>query len=106
MIFNPWRKFPRWKPKKDDYYLCTIYSLEANITYATRLYYERGKWLNNDRRSVFKGYNVYKPCRATIEENHVYSDSLCDRTDDVIYWKKMPKGKEAKKYGRKHKIDD
>lgn len=89
MIFNPWRKFPKWKPKVEGYYLCTIYS--DDIFYATRLYYKDGKWTNNDRLAVFRGYNVYKVCRAPIEENHLYSDGLCDRTDDVVAWKKIPK---------------
>ena len=96
MIFNLWRKYPRWKPKEQGYYLCKIRpDLETGYSYVTRLYYNdrTKKWINNDRKSVFQGYNVYKVCRAPIAENRVYEDGLCDRTDDVIAWKKLPKVK-------------
>ena len=46
---------------------------------------------------------MYKVCRAPIEENHVYSDSLCERKD-VIAWKKLPvKYKDKKKHGNRRK---
>jgi hypothetical protein len=99
MIFNPWRKFPRWKPKEDGYYLCTIYDLETDYSYVAKLYYtvRSGLWENNERINVFMGYTIYKVCRAPIEENRVYRDSLCNRTEDVVAWKKMPKGKKLSK---------
>ena len=98
MIFNPWRKYPRWKPKKEGYYLCTIPDMESGYSYVTRLYYNKfaNQWVNNDRLSVFCGYNVFKVCRAPIQENQVYGDGLCDRTEDVIAWKKLPKAKRTK----------
>ena len=101
-MINPWRKYPRWKPRKEGYYLCTIKTdMETGYSYVTRLFYDKihDKWVNNDRLSVFSGYNVYKVCRAPIEENRVFGDGLCDRTDDVVYWKKLPKGKKYKTKG-------
>lgn len=99
MVFNWWRRFPRFKPKGDGCYLCTIKTQELNDDYdygysyyvKTLYYYPDGDfWLDTSRQSVFDGYKVYKSCRATIEENRVHTDSLCIR-DDVIAWKKLPK---------------
>lgn len=92
MIFNPWRKYPKRKPKEDGWYLCTVYDEDNEKSYVMRLYYRSmdKKWRNNDRISVFQGYNVYKVCRAPIEENRVYRDGLCER-DDVVAWKKLPR---------------
>lgn len=99
MFINLWRKFPKRKPRKDGYYLVTIYSLEEDFSYVARLYYDAraGKWENNERKHVFAGYVVYRQCRAPIEDNRVYWDSLCDRTEEVVAWKKLPRAKEFKR---------
>ena len=106
MIFNFWRRYPNRKPKQSGYYLCTtsevqIFAYENCISFIHILYYSkrRDKWIDISRQTVFDGYVVYKVCRAPIEENHVYSDWLCERSD-VVAWKKLPvKYKEKKKHG-------
>lgn len=93
-MFNYWRSYPRRKPKEDGSYLCTV-DMGGGVCLVRQLWYNvrTDKWVNKDRLSVFDGYVAYKPCRATIEENRVYKDSLCDRTDEVIYWRMLPKVK-------------
>lgn len=100
MIFNLWRQYPRRKPKKSGFYLCTID--KANC-YVMQLFYSSNsnKWIDIRRQKVFDGYNVYKVCRAPIQENHVSTDGLCDRTEDVVAWKHMPKPKNIKRKRRK-----
>ena len=107
MIFNFWRKYPNRKPKESGYYLCTtneehLFFYDNSINFVHTLFYDKRKntWIDISRKTVFEGYVVYKVCRAPIEENHVYSDSLCERKD-VIAWKKLPvKYKEKKKHGK------
>ena len=97
MIFNPWRKYPKRSPKESGHYLCTVGVWDGDeykLTIA-KLYFMvrdgKGKWFDPNRQSVFDGYKVYNACRAPIEENRVWTDSLCERTDNVIAWKKLPK---------------
>lgn len=94
MLFNYWRNYPKRKPKEDGLYLCAV-DMGGGIYLVKQLWYNTrmDKWINKERLSVFEGYMVYKHCRATIEENHVYSDSLCERTDEVVQWRMMPKVK-------------
>ena len=98
MIFNFWRKYPKRKPKKNGYYLCTL--TEISSPSMMMLYYKvrEDKWIDISRQTVFDGYNVFKVCRAPIEENHVYFDGLCERGDEVIAWKQL-----SKEYRRKKK---
>lgn len=92
MIFNFWRRYPRRKPKEDAYYLCTI-GMGKTDGYILKLFYNTrtDKWTDIRRQKVFDGYVVYKLCRAPIEENRVYTDGMCDRTDEVVAWKRLPK---------------
>lgn len=92
MKFNLWRKYPRWKPKVNGYYLCTVVETNGSLV-IYKLYYNKSvdRWIDISRQTVFDGYVVYKVCRAPIEENHVYTDGMCNRTEDVIAWKKLPK---------------
>lgn len=95
-MFNIWRRYPRRKPKSSGHYLCTVAVWDGEDRerfYVTKLYYKSSKncWIDSNRQSVFDGYNVYKVCRAPIEDNHVYADSMCNRTDDVRAWKKLPR---------------
>ena len=95
MIFNRWRRFPRRKPRKDGYYLCTvIHPNDEAVSMLMVLQYnkELKRWKNTYRKSVFDGYVVYKHCRATIDENRVYSDGLCYLTENVVAWRKLPHG--------------
>lgn len=111
MIFNRWRKHPKRKPKVSGYYLCTTKEQMSRVDcgYADRfiLHYDvrKDKWIDISRQSVFDGYVVYKVCRAPIEENHVYSDGLCER-DDVLAWKKLPKKWGATYYVSRKKGND
>lgn len=92
MIFNLWRKYPKRKPEHNGYYLCTV--IEANGEHTLyKLYYKKtvDKWIDMSRQTVFDGYVVYKVCRAPIEENRVYTDGMCNRTEDVIAWKQLSK---------------
>ena len=88
-MINLWRAYPRRKPKSDGFYLCTI---DVGERYVTRLYFDshNNKWVDWTRQKVFEGYVVFKPQRAPIPDNRVYTDSLCDRTEEVIAWKKLP----------------
>lgn len=89
-MMNFWRAYPNRKPKKDGFYLCTI---DVGERYIEKLWYNSrfNTWSDLRRQKVFDGYVVYKPCRAPIQENRVYTDGLCDRTEDVVAWKKLPK---------------
>lgn len=94
MIFNFWRPYLLFKPKKSGHYLCTVRcGDETNNTGVMELYYTDWKNEFSDYRrvNVFEGYKVYKASKAAIEDNRVYSDSLCDRTLGVVAWKKLPK---------------
>lgn len=97
-MFNFWRKYPRRKPKFMGYYLCTV-DAGPGVGRSVKLLYfdDHRKWINKDRQLALDGYQVYKHCRATIQENRVYTDGLCER-DDVIAWKKLPKA-----YGKRRK---
>lgn len=96
MIFNPWRKYPKRRPKESDNYLCTLENGSV-----VKLYFmvrdSKDIWIDPNRQSVFDGYKVYSQCRAAIEENRVWTDGLCKRTDEVVAWKKMPKAWRAGK---------
>lgn len=110
MLFNFWRKYPFWKPKKAGWYQCTVmYGSGFASSKVMDLYftpyediavdkeeelseYERrknGNWIDYRRQQVFQGYKVYKPSRAAIEDNRVWEDNLCERID-VVAWRKLP----------------
>lgn len=89
-IFNFWRNYPRFKPKKEAAYLCTLEDGSVMILYYSEWVDE---WIDSSRQSVFDGYQVYMSGRGQIEDTRVYSDGLCDRTRSVMAWKKLPKRK-------------
>lgn len=96
MIFNPWRKYSWFKPKKEGWYTCTVRIKEEDGKELRRvidLYYIpwMDRWFDDRRQSVFKGYVVYLSGRGQLEGNRVYDDRLCDLTKSVIAWKKLPK---------------
>lgn len=96
-MFNYWRNYPKRKPTKDGLYLCTI-DMGAGIHIVKQLWYNtrQDKWINKERLSVFNMYDVYRCCLTPNDENRVIDDELCDRTDDVIYWRMLPKTKKGK----------
>lgn len=102
-MFNFWRPYPLLKPRRTGFYLCTVTYLETHSSTVEKLHYSDGKWTNKSRQLVFDGYKVYKLGRATIEENHVYSDILSELPNEtIVAWKKLPKvyGKKNKKVKR------
>lgn len=111
MLFNFWRKYPFFKPKKAGWYQCTVmYGFGVRSSKVMDLYFtpyndisvdreeekseyekrKNGIWTDIRRHQVFQGYKVYKPSRAAIEDNRVWEDSLCER-DDVVAWRRLPK---------------
>ena len=101
-MFNRWRQYPKRKPKEKGYYLCTV-KMGDDDGYVLKLFYnpKHDRWSDIRRQKLFDGYVVYKVCRAPIEENRVYTDGLCDRTDDVVAWKKLSDPYISKKKARK-----
>lgn len=102
-IFNPWRPYPLWIPKKDGWYQCTIQSFEEpEERWVMDLYFNtRTKiWEDKRRQNVFTGYKVFKSGRGTQDYNRVYTDKLCIR-NDVIAWKKVDKP--CKRFGKNEK---
>lgn len=97
MIFNRWKKYPKRKPKEEGWYQCTVlYGINGTANECPTvmdLYWwnapdRGGVWLNKDRQGIFDGYKVFLPCRAPIDDNRVYTDSLCERVD-VIAWREL-----------------
>lgn len=89
-LINLWRKYPKRKPKKEGWYQCTVkHGFGIDKPRVMDLYFHDGYWTDRRRKQVFEGYKVYKPTRASIEDNRVWGDELCDR-DDVIAWRKLP----------------
>lgn len=95
MIFNRWKKYPKKKPKQSGRYQCIVrYGLDGKVEnpIILDLYYRDWSdcWIDKRRQSVFNGYKVYLSCRASIEDNRVLEDSLCERID-VIAWREVSK---------------
>lgn len=100
-LFNFWRPYPLLKPKENGWYQCSIrYGDELDQEYVMDLYFYAGEnvWKDNRVRRVFEAYKVYKHGRETMEHNRVYEDRLCDRTEQVVAWKKRPR---VYRFGRK-----
>lgn len=100
MIFNFWRPLKWFKPKKDGWYQCTArhgngidQACVMDIYYNTR----ENKWIDRRRQDVFDGYKVYKPCRAPIDDNRVFTDGQCERID-IVAWRKLPKVYQRRKW--------
>ena len=93
MIFNFWRPFPFFYPKKDGWYQCTAaHGRGLNRSKVMDLYFTKwdGKWIDTRRQTVFDGYKVYLSDRAPIDDNRVYTDTECERID-VVAWRKLPR---------------
>ena len=90
MIFNPWRPWPLWRPKKDGWYRCTVQYFDSNEKHSIDLYYhsEIDVWEDKRRQQVFSAYKVYKSGREPLEYNRIYHDNLCIRLD-VIAWRNI-----------------
>ena len=81
-----WKKFSSRHPEKKGWYMTTV-EVKGQQRYTMALYWypEIGKWIDNIRQSVFDMYSVYGFC-----EEQLHTIPLCDRTNDVVAWKKIP----------------
>lgn len=101
-----WNEYPKKKPKKNDWYQCTVKFLvdeEKNLyeSYVMDLYYDvkNDKWKDDRRQDVFDIYEVYGNCEGPngIEAlERLYTDDCCVR-DYVIAWKLLSKPYEGGK---------
>ena len=92
-----WKRFDKHKPKTDGWYLCTVeYNFDeyTKTRYTMPLYWSthHQSFYNNLRINVFDTYTVYGYNTETgNRDKRIYSDKFCDRTQDVIAWKNVPK---------------
>lgn len=89
-----WHLFSKKKPKRNGWYLCTV-EVPNQQKYVMALYwYSASKTFSNNMimRHVFDCYEVYGYNEKTgLRDRRLYTGDMCDRTKDVIAWKKMPK---------------
>lgn len=88
-----WKQFSKKKPKKDGWYQCTV-EVPGFQRYVMDLYWygEYEKWKDNRRQDVFNTYDVYAIDPTTNQfTKNIHSERLCDRTDSVVAWRKIPK---------------
>lgn len=93
MIFNNWRPYPKYKPKRDGWYQCTIrHGENMEKAYVTDLLYKArlDKWIDVHHQNVFEGYRVFKSHGPLAEDLRVHTDRLCVR-DSVVAWRKLPR---------------
>lgn len=87
-MLNRWRPYPKYKPKKDGWYICSIkYNDDEDSEYVMDLYYysRLDEWRDNRRLDVYNSYEV-----RNYKGEKMYRDNLCTRKD-VIAFKKLPK---------------
>lgn len=97
MLF--WRNFDKHIPKENGWYQCTI-RFETGLcdergnkkyqTYVMNLYWygDSGRFIDNIRQNVFDVYQVFSVANMN---KRLTTIPLCDRTNDVIAWKKLPR---------------
>ena len=96
-MFNFWRKHPKRKPKHAGFYLCTVTVWDGENrerSYIDRLYFTKndgGHWIDSSRQAVFDEYKTFKYYAELIQEVRVFGDPMCDLTDKVTAWKKLPR---------------
>jgi hypothetical protein len=93
-----WKDFKKHKPKKKGWYQCTIVFLftdDEYQTYVMDLFYDTStkKWIDNRRQSIFDTYEV-----LCYDGTRLYTSKECDRTDEVVAWRKIPKPYKRKGY--------
>lgn len=86
-----WKSFPKHKPKKDDWYLCSITFGDGKNkqSYVMDLYWysDRQKFIDNRRQHIFDTYTV-----LSCDGKKMYTEkSLCNRTAEVTGWRKVPR---------------
>lgn len=96
MIF--WKRFNKVKPKNSGWYLCTVDI--GSDRYVMDLWWDAAyeRFRDNRRRNVFNLYEVYGYGTAENLDGsgmpyleRMYKDDLCDRTDEVVAWRKQPR---------------
>ena len=87
-----WKKFSKRKPKEKGWYITTV-EVKGSQRYTMVLYWypDKGRWIDNIRQNVFDVYDVYGYSNGSTKKIKLNTIQLCDRTDDVIAWKKLPK---------------
>lgn len=88
-----WKLFKKKKPKTNGWYLCTV-EVPGQQRYVMDLYWynETQRFIDNRRQSIFDVYAVYGYSDETkMQDNRLYTIGLCDRTENVIAWKNVPK---------------
>ena len=82
-----WKRFNKKKPKKDGWYICTV-EVENQQRYVMDLYWhsKSQQFRDNRRQNVFDVYDV-----LNYASKKLYTENLCNRTNDVIAWRKQPK---------------
>ena len=82
-----WKEFKKQKPSKSGWYQCTV-EVPNQQRYVMNLYWwnDKQKFINNSSQMVFDIYKV-----LNIMDERMYTDSSCDRTEDVIAWKNIAK---------------
>ena len=93
-MFNRWKPYPKYKPSKRDWYICSIrYGEEPGQAYVMDLFWDEKeeKWKDNRRLDVYNTYEVYGYNDEThLIDKRMYKDNLCYR-NDVIAFKKIPR---------------
>ena len=82
-----WKNFSDRHPEEKGWYMTTV-EVKGQQRYTMTLYWypEIGKWIDNTRQDVFDTYYVNNYCGQRL-----HTTSLCDRTDDVVAWRKIPR---------------
>ena len=93
-MFNRWKPYPKYKPSKGGWYICSIrYGEEPGQAYVMDLFWDEKeeKWKDNRRLDVYNTYEVYGYNDEThLMDKRMYKDNLCYR-NDVIAFKKIPR---------------
>ena len=95
-MFNRWKPFPKYKPKKRGWYICSSrYGEEPGEAYVMDLFWDekREVWKDNRRIDVFQSYEVYGWGNNILDQavkKQLFYDNFCERTD-VIAFKRCPK---------------
>lgn len=82
-----WKRFDKKKPRKNGWYTCTV-EVPRQQRYVMDLYWynETQSFRDNRRQNVYDSYDVYN-----YQHEKMCSDRLCDRTSNVVAWRKRPK---------------
>lgn len=93
-LFNLWQPFPKYKPDKRGWYICSIrYGKDPRQAYVMDLFWDNNteQWRDNRRIDVYQCYDVYGYNDKTHNKDRkMYMDNLCYRKD-VIAFKRTPK---------------